>query len=178
MQAETGPIDRPPLAFKSGINPIDSRPAGEDGLAAVDDMIRVERRGIPNRHHGVANEFVHGTVRGHDRIRKLGEIGRRLGYHLLGPGMFDDRSEVRYVGEQDRDFPPHTAKTELISGFDQLPDEVLGHIIGERLDYPAHGENRAAEVVDFLDDGAAHHAVTGKEMLDSIGLGGDLPDPA
>ena len=90
-----------------------------------------QRRGIPQGHHGVADELVDGAAAGTDRLRHRLHVQAERSRQLVGRDVLGKRSESLQIGEEDGQLPHLSAERRLavlrVQLAHQIERRVLAH---------------------------------------------------
>ncbi len=123
-------------------------PACQGRPAAIDGMIGVGRRRAPERHHGIADEFVDGAVLVLNLHRDAVEIARQqrndaVAEPLRHPG------EAGEIDEHHAHRPYRAAEARAVAVADQPLDQIGRNVFPERGKPLRHVADRAGEIFDL-----------------------------
>jgi hypothetical protein len=80
---------------------------------------------VPEHHHRVAYELVHGSAFGEESLRQRGKIARRLTHKCVGVGGLGNGRKIPHVSENDRNLFPSAPKLGGDGVIDDSPDDLL-----------------------------------------------------
>jgi hypothetical protein len=128
-------------------------------------MVRLWIGCVPEHHHRVAYELVHGSAFGQESLRQRGEIARCLTHEYVGISGLGNGRKIPNVGEHDRNLFSSAAKLSGDRVIDHSPDDLLGNEVRERPDGALREIDGAAKFVNFLDVGGDRRRVGRSQFL-------------
>ena len=122
--------------------------ARQRGAAAIDGVIGIGRRRAPERHHGIADEFVDGAAVVLDLRRDAIEIARQQRNDAVAEPL-RHAGEAGEIDEHHAHRPHRAAEPRAVAVADQPLHQIGRNVFPERGEPLRHVADRAGEVFDL-----------------------------